>query len=252
MTDKVNPQATATYSHEFVKSTGVSGFTGLYGWFFGPGGSWPAGSVEWYIVEDWGWNGAMGSQGTNKGSITVDGGTYTIYYAKKSQWDQWWSIRTSKRTSGTISYPKYYQAWRKAGMADKQVARIAFMMEPYWGGATGGSLLYSNFTISKPTEGGTVEVQNAPMTIDRSRLDIRTANGLTVGIPDSRSYVLQVFGLDGRLIERRTAAGPGIVAFPHLHRGASYIVRAASLESGNAGGQSYYVNLSANVLRECK
>jgi len=151
MTDNVNPYARAQYSLEIDKWTGT-GVTGLYGWFLGPGGSWPEGSVEWYIVENWSAAGES-HYGTNKGDVVIDGLTYTIYTQPMNQWRQWWSICEKKRTGGTISYAEHFAAWRAAGMPDKQVARIAFQVESGWSGATSGHINYTTFSIDPPTEG---------------------------------------------------------------------------------------------------
>jgi predicted TIM-barrel fold metal-dependent hydrolase len=119
------------------------------------GGRWDVG--DGYLAECW----FGGKESAGKASLTTFGST-----AFKIEWDlpsydmtdltatrgftQWWSVRDSKRTNGTISYPKHFAGWRQAGMPNLQIGRIAFMLESWWGGATRGSIHYSNFAIDRP------------------------------------------------------------------------------------------------------
>ena len=62
--------------------------------------------MEYYILESYGdYNPA--SQLTSKGAtVTSDGGTY----------DQYWSIRTSKRVGGTVTTANHFDAWAALNM----------------------------------------------------------------------------------------------------------------------------------------
>jgi endo-1,4-beta-xylanase len=107
---------TITYSGSYTNSGG--GAFGIYGWTTNP-------LVEYYIVEAPGNSGSPG-QGTQVGTVTSDGGTYTIW--KHQQVNQpcitgnsctFWqyiSVRQSPRTSGTITIQNHFAAWAAQGM----------------------------------------------------------------------------------------------------------------------------------------
>ena len=121
----------------------------VYGWTKSP-------LVEYYIVESWGSWRPPGA--TSKGTITVDGGTYDVYETTRinqpsiegtATFQQYWSVRTSKRTSGTISVSQHFNEWAKKGMTLGKMYEVALCVEGYQ--SSGTADVYSN-TI---TIGGT-------------------------------------------------------------------------------------------------
>ena len=100
---------------------GSNGFLALYGWT-------KNNLIEYYVCENHGsWTPPGNTSGiVNKGTFTSDGGTYTIYTATRTNapsisgtatFQQYWSVRTQTRSSGTITFANHVAAWKAAGMA---------------------------------------------------------------------------------------------------------------------------------------
>ncbi|MBQ9766845.1 MAG: glycoside hydrolase family 11 protein [Lachnospiraceae bacterium] len=114
----------------------------VYGWSRSP-------LVEYYIVESWGTWRPPGA--TSKGTITVDGGTYDVYETTRVEqpsidgtttFKQYWSVRTSKRTSGTISVTEHFKAWENMGMSLGNLYEVALNVEGYQ--SNGWADVYTN------------------------------------------------------------------------------------------------------------
>lgn len=98
-------------------------FIGIYGWSKDP-------MIEYYIVDNWASQYKPGGSGsgwnwTYKGSYTLDGDEYEAWTHRQiNQWsldgmadfDQFYSVRKTARSCGTIDITGHFEQWAKLGM----------------------------------------------------------------------------------------------------------------------------------------
>jgi endo-1,4-beta-xylanase len=108
-----SPNRVVTFSGSF--NGGSNGYLTLYGWTRNS-------LIEYYVVENYGSWTPPGA--TSAGTFTSDGGTYNLYRTQRVQqpsidgtqtFYQYWSVRTSRRSSGTITFANHVAAWRSKG-----------------------------------------------------------------------------------------------------------------------------------------
>ncbi|HEX2669246.1 MAG TPA: glycoside hydrolase family 11 protein [Polyangiaceae bacterium] len=131
---------TAQFSYKKTGSGGGYSYIGMYGWSVTP-------CVEWYIVDD-SYNKMPVNPGntTNKGTVDIDGGKYTLYTrdttgtggskcSGTTSWAQFYSIRQTARQCGQISVSEHFKAWAAAGMTLGKMDQAQILVEV--GGGTG-------------------------------------------------------------------------------------------------------------------
>lgn len=195
---------TVKYNCEYnPSSAGGNSYLAIYGWTSSP-------LIEYYIIEDWrNWIPSKAAGSRNKGTLSVDGGTYDIVQATRTQqpsikgtqtFEQYFSIRQSTRNSGTLQVSEHFKKWESLGMPLGKLYEVAFVVEGY---QSNGSFNFKELEI-KVGNGPTgvapsigiahkVKIAQDPHSRDL-RIDLA---------PSVESPVVQVYSTNGVLVDSR-------------------------------------------------
>ncbi len=140
----------AQFSETKTGSGGGFSYIGIYGWSNNP-------CVEFYILDD-----SFGTfpfnpyNSTQKGTATIDGDTYKFYQnsttgtggnrcGNVTSWNQFWSVRQTRRTCGTMTISDHFKGWAAASMPLGSLLEASLLVE------TGGSSGSIDFPVASVT-----------------------------------------------------------------------------------------------------
>lgn len=130
----------------FTGSADETTYIGIYGWSNNP-------LIEYYIIEDW-FGDWQPSFETNKGTITVDGGSYDVYTNVRTNspsihgtqtFTQYYSVRTEGRQCGHISISDHFSEWQSLGMQLGDLYEVTLLVEGLNDGT--GEVEFTNATV---------------------------------------------------------------------------------------------------------
>ena len=133
---------------------GSNGYLAVYGWTKNA-------LIEYYVVESYGSWTPPG--GTSKGTFTSDGGTYNIYETTRTNqpsiigtatFQQYWSVRTTKRSSGTVTFANHVAAWKAKGMNMGSTWDYQIMETEGYHSSGNSNITVSEGTLSSATSPG--------------------------------------------------------------------------------------------------
>ena len=120
-------------------------YLAIYGWTTNP-------LVEYYIIENYGSHIPYDTpEAEFKGNVTSDGDSYIIFTKMRKNkpsiqgtatFAQYWSVRNSKRSEGTVTTGNHFKAWQESGL---KIGRHNYMIVAVEGQGSNGT---ANIVVS--------------------------------------------------------------------------------------------------------
>lgn len=237
--------------YKYTKTGSASyGYIGIYGWT-------AQSKVEYYIVDDWFSKPSTQYIGDQFGTLSVDGGTYTIHAylrqqepskAGTSTFVQFFSVRNSPRQCGHIDISAHFKKWDElftgqtanlkgskgggsATLKLNNLTEVMLMCEA--GGNASGSVDYTYFNM---TDNGTTGVQQKAFSATTGAMVVTNVANRTLNISGLKNVTsIGLTSMNGKLVQQTEKITNGTAAMDvsSIKRG-SYLLSAR----GNDGSVS--------------
>ena len=146
---------TVNFTSSISKSGGGTTLVSVYGWMTNP-------LVEYYVEENW--SGSTNGSGTNLGTFTMNGATYTLWEHQQVNqpcitgnsctFEQYIAVRSSPTTNSSVNMSTVQAAWRAKGLS-VGTQNYEIIGSEAWGGSSGSTTINGGASSGGGGGGGT-------------------------------------------------------------------------------------------------